>query len=58
LADRVWLFFTTRPDLFYDLAAVAGADLSWLPSFLRWLELKRLDAVVNDALSKRTLLTK
>ena len=34
----LWAFFITNKALLYDFSMAAGCELSWLPSFLNWLE--------------------
>ena len=37
-APALWAFFITNKALLYDFSMAAGCELSWLPSFLNWLE--------------------
>jgi|GEM_PF-4116355 len=49
--DHIWAFITTNPNDLVRLAALSGADLAWLPSFVRWAETSRAEVVLQSALS-------
>jgi hypothetical protein len=41
VVPSLWGFFLANSPLLHQLSGVAGAELSWLPSFLHWVEAKR-----------------
>jgi hypothetical protein len=48
--DKIWLFFNSNPSLLFDLAALAVADLQWLPAFVRWMKIKHVNRAAEEAL--------
>lgn len=52
LFDGLYSFIVENPKLLIDLAALSGAELSWLPSFVRWAEINRLEMAASKALAR------